>query len=93
MEQVGGISVIYTKEAETADMYIEKASHELAKEHRVRVATSDGAEQVIILGNGAYRVSAAEFYEEVKAVETEIRDIIDQNSQKGRNTRNIKVKE
>lgn len=93
VEQVGGISVIYTKEAETADMYIEKVSHELAKEHRVRVATSDGAEQVIILGNGAYRVSAAEFYEEVKAVETEIRDIIDRNSQKGRNTRNIKVKE
>lgn len=76
IEQTGGISVVYTKEAETADMYIEKVTHKLAKDNRVRVATSDGAEQIIILGNGAYRISAAEFYEEVKAAEKSISEII-----------------
>ena len=91
VEKVGGISVVYTKEAETADMYIEKVSHELAKDFRVRVATSDGAEQVIILGNGACRVSAAEFYEEVKSAEAEIQKIIGENANKGRNTRGIKL--
>lgn len=91
IEKTGGISVIYTKEAETADMYIEKVSHELAKDFRVRVATSDGAEQVIILGNGAFRVSAAEFFEEIKSAESEIKKIIEQNALTGKNTRGIKV--
>ncbi|MDE7302101.1 MAG: TetM/TetW/TetO/TetS family tetracycline resistance ribosomal protection protein [Oscillospiraceae bacterium] len=77
VEQVCGVSVVYTKESETADTYIEKVSHELSKNHRVRVATSDGAEQIIILGNGAYRVSAEEFRREIEAVEKAIRDIID----------------
>ena len=76
VEQICGISVVYTKESETADTYIEKVSHELSKNHRVRVATSDGAEQIIILGNGAYRVSAEEFRREIEAVEKAIRDII-----------------
>lgn len=58
IERHHGISVVYTKEAETADMYIEKVTHTLAKEHRVRVATSDGLEQIIILGHGAIRVPA-----------------------------------
>lgn len=77
VEQTGGISVVYTKEAETADMYIEKAVHELARDSRVRVATSDGLEQVIILGGGAMRVSAAEFLAEVEDVERQIRKLID----------------
>ncbi len=77
VEQVCGISVVYTKESETADTYIEKVSHELSKNHRVRVATSDGAEQIIILGNGAFRVSADELRREVEAVEKAIRDIIE----------------
>ncbi len=76
VEEVGGITVIYTKEAETADMYIEKASHELTKKHRVRVATSDRLEQIIILGSGAYRMSASEFHDEVMRTENEIRSII-----------------
>ena len=80
IEEIGGISVVYTKEAETADMYIEKVSHQLAKDNRVRVATSDGAEQMIILGSGAYRVSAQELFEEVTAVERAIRDIIEKPS-------------
>ncbi|MBQ7046811.1 MAG: NYN domain-containing protein, partial [Oscillospiraceae bacterium] len=77
VEKIHNINVVYTKEAETADMYIQKATNELAKEHRVRVATSDGAEQLIILGSGAYRVSASEFLDEVRAVEKSIRDFID----------------
>lgn len=76
VEQVGGISIVYTKEAETADMYIEKTSRVLGKKHRVRVATSDGLEQLIILGSNAMRVSASEFYAEVKETEREIKRII-----------------
>ena len=53
VEHHGGLSVVYTKEAETADQYIEKVTHELGKKHRVRVATSDALEQIIILGHGA----------------------------------------
>ncbi len=68
------IHVVYTKEAETADQYIEKAAHELGRKHRVTVATSDALEQVIILGQGARRMSAQELLEEVKAVNAEIRD-------------------
>ncbi len=78
VEQHHNVSVVYTKESETADSYIEKVTHELSKSHRVRVATSDGTEQIIILGNGAYRVSAAEFEDEVKRVEAAIREIISQ---------------
>ncbi|MBQ5319559.1 MAG: TetM/TetW/TetO/TetS family tetracycline resistance ribosomal protection protein [Oscillospiraceae bacterium] len=76
VEQHHNVSVVYTKESETADSYIEKVTHELSKSHRVRVATSDGTEQIIILGNGAFRVSAAEFEDEVKRVESAIREII-----------------
>ncbi len=76
IEKIGGVDVVYTKEAETADMYIEKVAHKLGKDHRVRVATSDNVEQLIIMGSGGIRVSASEFYEEVKLVEKTIRDII-----------------
>lgn len=77
VEQVGGISIVYTKEAETADTYIEKTSRVLGKKHKVRVATSDGMEQLIIFGNNAMRVSAAEFYSEVKEIEKEIGKVIE----------------
>lgn len=77
IEEVGGINVVYTKEAETADMYIEKVAHELGRKNRVRVATSDSVEQIIIMGSGGIRVSASEFYDEVKAVEKAIREIIE----------------
>ena len=72
-----GITVVYTKEAETADMFIEKTAHELKGKHRVRVATSDNVEQIIILGNGAVRISATEFLAEVTEVEKAIRQIIE----------------
>lgn len=74
VEQVAGISVVYTKEAETADMYIEKVTHELGRKYRVKVATSDGMEQLIILGQGAMRVSAAMFRQEVDRIEAAIRE-------------------
>lgn len=76
VETVNNISVVYTKEAETADMYIEKVTRELGKKHRVRVATSDNLEQIIILGNGAYRMSAAELFEDVRRVDKAIQDYI-----------------
>jgi predicted RNA-binding protein with PIN domain len=76
VEQLGGVSVVYTKEAETADMYIEKTAHDLSKHYRVRVATSDALEQVIILGGGALRVPASAFEQEVKEVESAIRGFL-----------------
>ena len=76
IEKMGDFSVVYTKEAETADMYIEKAAYDLSKRHRVRVATSDGLEQIIILGGGALRMSASAFEQEVKEVEDAIRKFI-----------------
>ena len=75
-EKTGGITVVYTKEAETADTYIERVSRQLAKEYRVRVATSDGQEQLIILGGGAIRVSAAGLHAEVREAERQIRELI-----------------
>lgn len=79
VEKVNNINIVYTKEAETADMYIEKVSHKLAKNHKVRVVTSDALEQLIILGNGALRVSSREFLFEVQQAEEEIRNIISEN--------------
>ena len=76
VEQYHNLYVVYTKEAETADMYIEKATHAIAKQYRTRVVSSDGAEQLIILGNGALRVSARAFHEEVRAVDAEIREYL-----------------
>ena len=69
----GDVWVVYTKEAETADMYIEKTTYELGRKHRVRVATSDGLEQLIILGHGAVRLSASELERELEQAEGEIR--------------------
>lgn len=76
VEHYGDLSVVYTKEAETADAYIEKVTHDLAKTHRVRVATSDGLEQIIILGAGALRISARSFHEEVMQAEKMIREYL-----------------
>lgn len=76
VEKIDNITIVYTKEAETADMYIEKASYKLAKNNQVRVVTSDAVEQLIILGTGALRVSSREFQFEVQAAEEEIRQRI-----------------
>lgn len=76
-EQKGNIHIVYTKEAETADAYIERTTHELSRDYHVRVATSDRLEQIIILGNGAYRMSATEFHEEVRLAQREIQEFIE----------------
>lgn len=76
VEKQGNITIVYTKEAETADTYIEKASYKLAKTNKVRVVTSDALEQLIILEGGALRVSSAEFQYEVEQAENNIREII-----------------
>lgn len=74
VEKIHNIDVVYTKEAETADMYIEKVTHELGKKHKVRVATSDNLEQLIILGSGAIRLSADAFLKEIEQTEQEIKE-------------------
>ena len=79
------IHVVYTKEAETADQYIEKTTHELGHKHRVIVATSDSLEQVIVMGQGARRLSAADFLEEVERAEKEIRRINEERRHNGKN--------
>jgi ribosomal protection tetracycline resistance protein len=75
-EKFRNINVVYTKEAETADMYIEKTTHEMARKHTVRVVTSDGLEQLIIMGHGALRTSSREFVNEMKKVEEAILSVI-----------------
>ena len=67
------IHVVYTKEAETADHYIEKFAHENGKKYNITVATSDGLEQVIIMGQGAHRMSAPGLKEEVELALKELR--------------------
>ena len=82
VEKYHSIHVVYTKEAETADAYIERATYELGKRYRVRVATSDGPEQLIILGHGALRVSASAFREEVEQVQGRIARILADNNRR-----------
>ncbi len=78
IERMGDFALVYTKEAETADQYIEKVTHELSRRYRVRVATSDGLEQVIILGHGAERISADHFQEEVRRTEEAMQQFLKQ---------------
>ncbi|HHY71486.1 MAG TPA: NYN domain-containing protein [Thermoanaerobacterales bacterium] len=67
---INGVDVVYTKEGETADHYIEKVADAIGREERVRVATSDWIEQQIVMGRGASRISARELYEEVNSLIT-----------------------
>ncbi len=76
IEKRHGLNIVYTKEAETADMYIEQASYDLSRRHRVRVATSDGMEQMIILGHGAERMSATELKWEVEQANQHIDSVL-----------------
>ena len=76
-ERCGDVTVVYTKESQTADAYIERFTHDIAKEHRVRVVTADMQEQLIVLGNGALRVSTSEFIKEIHLAEKEIKEAIE----------------
>ena len=81
VEKYHNIHVVYTKEAETADAYIERTTYEIGRKHRVKVATSDGPEQLIILGHGALRLSATAFHDEVERVQGQIAEAIRRNNQ------------
>lgn len=63
---ISGVEVIFTKEGETADHYIEKVVEAIGRVEKVRVATSDWVEQQVVLARGAARISARELYNEVK---------------------------
>ena len=90
VEKKNGLFVVYTKEAETADAYIEKATYDLSRKHRVRVATSDGLEQMIILGHGALRVSARIFKEEVEQARGEISRLIGEQNRRNRDLNKVR---
>ncbi len=83
IEKYGDVTVVYTKEAETADAYIERATYQIAPTNLVRVVTSDLEEQYIILGNGALRVSAKEFRAECSSVALEMDEVIEKYKRKG----------
>ena len=84
VEKYHNIFIVYTQEAETADSYIERVTYELRGRKKVRVATSDNLEQLIILGHGAVRVSAKSFHDEVMQTQQEIERVIVQNNQKSK---------
>lgn len=85
VETYHNIHVVYTKEAETADQYIEKTVHEIGRKYRVTVATSDQLEQVIILGQGGQRMSARELLEDVIEVSHQIRETARQKRSSDKN--------
>ena len=85
IQKYHNIHVVYTKEAETADQYIEKVVHEIGRKYHVTVVTSDGLEQVITLGQGGTLISSREFLEEVKAVSREIQEECEKRRVKDKN--------
>jgi len=90
IEQAGGIYIVYTREAEIADVYIERVTRQLqGKTGLVRVATSDGLEQLIVLGKGALRIPARAFREEVDAATRELRGRMEELQNQNRGTYSI----
>ena len=73
ISRVQGIDVVFTREAETADTYIERTAHDMGRKYRVTVATSDGAEQVIIRSEGCLLLSSRDLEIEIERIEEEIR--------------------
>lgn len=78
------IHVVFTKEAETADQYIERFAHEHARQYQVTVATSDGLEQIIIQGQGCRLISARELQEEIQRLGQEVHREFIEKQQKGK---------
>lgn len=85
VQKYHNIYVVYTKEAETADQYIEKIVHEIGRKYHVTVATSDNVEQVVTLGQGGKLLSARELRTEVEEVQRQIREEYLNRPQKGKN--------
>ncbi len=84
VQKYHNIHVVYTKEAETADQYIEKTVHQIAQKYKVTVATSDATEQVIIWGAGAMRMSAQGLLQEVTETNKEIRRLLEETKKAGK---------
>jgi predicted RNA-binding protein with PIN domain len=72
VEEYHNITVVFTREAETADHYIERAAHKLARRDKVTVATSDALEQIIIIGQGARRISASDLWQQIEQAKDHI---------------------
>lgn len=85
IQKYHNIYVVYTKEAETADQYIEKVVHEIGKRYHVTVVTSDGIEQIVTLGQGGTLISSREFLEEVKIVRSQIEEDIEERKENTKN--------
>ena len=94
-EKHGNVDVVFTKEAETADTYIERTTHEMKGKYMVRVATSDRLEQMIITGNDAFKISAKEFKAEIEKANSEIEAFLTEYNRKVRleNRNTIKIPE
>jgi predicted RNA-binding protein with PIN domain len=75
-EDINGVDVVYTKEGETADVFIERMVYERGKKEQMRVVTSDGLIQTLTLGHGALRTSSREFLKELEAIEEAIREAL-----------------
>lgn len=91
VECINGITVVYTKESQTADAYIEKTVKELRKNYKVTVATSDGLEQIIIFGSGAYRMPARILLEDVERVEAQVEQMVERYNLSVENSDYLKV--
>lgn len=92
VEKHNGIYVIYTKQSQTADTYIERVSKEIGKKYRTKVATSDAQIQTIVFGNGAFRMTPKELKDEIISVNREIEDVLYKLSSSSGN-RDIKLEE
>ena len=75
-EEIGPVKVVYTREKQTADAFIEKTTYHMADQYRVRVVSSDKDEQFVILGHGALRVSVREFERELASAAASLEDFI-----------------
>ena len=91
VENIDGVCVVYTKEAQTADSYIEKTATELSKNYKVTVATSDGLEQLIIFGSGALRISANALETDVLLVENTVRQTLKEHYDNKENAEFLRI--
>lgn len=78
VEVIGPVTVVYTKESQTADAFIERTTYEIADEHTVRVVTADLEEQLVVLGSGGLRASVSEFWDELKYTAALIKEKIEE---------------
>lgn len=85
VEQLHNVHIVYTKEAQTADMYIEHVTHQLSQKYNVVVATSDALEQMIVIGRGARRMSSRELKLEVESLVKTKKEEFERKQEKNHN--------